>query len=54
VLVKKVWADANHDLSPDAPKGKRIIWMREQADRVDPMLPSPPSILDRKRELSYW
>jgi hypothetical protein len=30
---------------------RQIIWMKQQADRLDPMLPSPPSILDRKGEL---
>jgi hypothetical protein len=34
-----------------APKGQRILWMKQQADRLDPMLSSPPSILDRKGEL---
>jgi hypothetical protein len=52
--LEKAWTEDNVDLSPEAPKGKRIIWMKQQADRVDPLLPSPPSILDRKRELSYW
>ena len=52
--LEKAWTEANHDVSRDAPKGKRILWMREQADRMDPMRPSPPSILDRKRELSPW
>jgi hypothetical protein len=52
--LEKVWTDQNVDLSPEAPKGKRINWMKQQADRKDPMVPSPPSILDRKGELSYW
>jgi hypothetical protein len=52
--LEKVWNKENHDLSPDAPKGKRIAWMKEQADRMDPIVESPPSILDRKRELRYW
>src|SRR5256885_1303829 len=52
--LEKVWAKEGHDLSPDAPKGKRIVWMRDQADRLDPMIPSPPSILDRKVELPRW
>ena len=49
--LEKVWAQEGHDLSPEAPKGQRILWMKQQADRLDPMLPSPPSILDRKGEL---
>lgn len=44
--LERVWRDENHDLSPDTPKGNRIAWMKQQADRMDPMLPSPPSILD--------
>ncbi len=52
--LEKVWTEQGHDLSADAPKGQRIIWMRQQADRLDPMLASPPSILDRKSELARW
>jgi hypothetical protein len=53
VALEKEWIRQGVDLSPEAPKGKRIVWMKEQADRLDPMVPSPPSILDRKRELSF-
>jgi hypothetical protein len=28
--------------------------MKHQANRLDPMLPSPPSTLDRKGELDQW
>ena len=52
--LEKSWTEQGHDLSPEAPKGQRIIWMRQQAERVDPTLPNPPSILDRKRELHNW
>lgn len=52
--LERVWTQQGHDLSADAPKGQRIIWMRQQADRLDPMLASPPSILDRKSELARW
>lgn len=51
--LEKFWTEAKIDLSPESQKGQRISWMRRQADRMDPMLESPPSILDRKRELSY-
>lgn len=47
-VLEKVWGQAGFDLSPEAEKGKRIAWMKQQADRLDPMLESPPSILDRK------
>lgn len=49
--LEKVWAQEGHDLSPETPKGQRILWMKQQADRLDPMLSSPPSVLDRKCEL---
>ena len=52
--VERIWKTENEDLSPEAPKGKRIAWMKQQADRMDPMVASPPSVLDRKKELSYW
>jgi hypothetical protein len=54
VALEKEWVHQGLDLSPETPKGKRIVWMKEQADRLDPMIPSPPSILDRKRELNRW
>lgn len=52
--LERIWEQAGHDLSPHAEKGKRIGWMRQQADRLDPMLPNPASILDRKNELKGW
>jgi hypothetical protein len=52
--LERIWKEEKVDLSPDAPKGKRIIWMKQQADRTDPIVPSPPSILDRKKEIGYW
>jgi hypothetical protein len=54
IALEKVWEKAGHDLSREAQKGQRILWMNQQADRFDPMLPSPPSILDRKGELNQW
>jgi len=52
--LERIWAQEGHDLSPEAAKGQRIIWMKQQADRLDPMLPNPPSILDRRSDLSKW
>lgn len=52
--LEKVWSDQGIDVSPDSPKGLRLKWMRQQADREDPMFEGPPSILDRKKEVSYW
>ena len=52
--LENTWRQDGQDLTPTAPKGQRIVWMRQQADRVDPFLESPPSILDRKNELKPW
>ena len=53
--LEQLWTEQGHDLSPEAEKGQRILWMKQQADRLDPLVhPSPPSILDRKGELSGW
>jgi hypothetical protein len=49
--LEKTWTQQGHDLSPGAQKGQRILWMKEQADRLDPLIEGPPSILDRKGEL---
>lgn len=51
--LEKKWTSAGHDLSPEAEKGKRVIWMMQQADLLDPLIDSPPSILDRKHELGH-
>ena len=54
--VEKLWIGEGHDLSPQAPKGQRIAWMKQQAERLDPLvLNPPPSVLDRRSELDrYW
>jgi hypothetical protein len=53
--LEGTWSRAGHDLSAESEKGKRIAWMRQQADRLDPLIDSPPSILDRKHELNrHW
>jgi hypothetical protein len=52
--LEKVWTEEKIDLSPESPKGQRIVWMKQQADRMDPMIASPPSILDRKAEISHY
>jgi hypothetical protein len=46
--LEKAWAEQNIDLSPDSVRGRRILWMKQQADRMDLMISSPASILDRK------
>jgi len=52
--LENVWTRKGHDLSPETKNGQQIVWMKQQADRLDPMLPSPQSILDRKDELNMW
>jgi len=52
VALEKLWGEKGHDLSAKSPKGERISWMKHQADRLGPLVESPPSILDRKNELS--
>ena len=39
-------------LSVEADFGKQLAWMRQQADRLDPLIESPKSILDRKKEIA--
>jgi hypothetical protein len=54
-VLETIWKEQNVELSPESSEGQRIIWMRQQADRTDPLVTSPSSILDRKNELShYW
>jgi hypothetical protein len=53
-VLEKNWTQERHDLAPDTQKGQRIVWMKQQADHLDPTLPGPPSILDRKGELNRW
>jgi len=46
--------EQGEELSPDTALGRWATWALEQADRIDPLVASPPSILDRKRELDGW
>ena len=47
--LEKLWAREGHNLSSETPMGQRITWMRQQADRLDPLMSEKPvSILDRK------
>lgn len=53
--LAEVWKADGKDLSSETDQGKKLIWMRQQADRLDPLVESPASILDRKNELrSSW
>jgi len=48
------WVSAGEDISSSSSHGPWLNWMRQQADRLDPPVESPPSVLDRKHELRYW
>jgi len=48
------WISRGVDVAGNTENGNRLRWMREQADRLDPLVENPPSILDRKKELRYW
>ena len=37
-----------------AKRVREFLWMKEQADRLDPLVASPLSILDRKSELNHY
>ena len=54
VALEKLWKEKGHDLSANSTKGERISWMKNQADRLDPLVESPKSILDRRHELDRW
>jgi superfamily II RNA helicase len=55
LALEQSWEVAEKNLSPEADHGKRLVWMRQQADRLDPLVESPGSILDRKSEISgHW
>ena len=42
---------AGGELGPNTPTGIWAVWALQQADRLDPLVKSPPSILDLKKEL---
>ncbi len=42
---------SGEELGPDTPIGIWTMWALLQADRLDPLVKSPPSVLDRKKEL---
>jgi hypothetical protein len=48
------WRAGGEDLSDGSDRAKRLDWMRQQADRLDPFVQSPASILDRKKELNRF
>jgi hypothetical protein len=38
--LAKMWEKQGHDLSPESEKSQRIVWMKQQADRFDPLIES--------------
>jgi hypothetical protein len=52
--LEALWVSRGEDISSTSPHGQRSNWMRQQADRLDPLVESPPSVLDRKQELRRW
>jgi hypothetical protein len=50
--LEESWKGRGQDLAPGTDRGRRILWMRQQADRLDPLVvEKPASILDRQQEL---
>ena len=48
------WKLQDEGVPEGSERANRLNWMRQQADRLDPLVDSPPSILDRKREVSRY
>lgn len=51
IEMMEVKKQQGEELGPDTPLGTWVAWALQQADRLDPLTKSPPSILDRKKEL---
>ena len=54
VALEALWSSKGEDVSESSPHGQRLIWMRQQADRLDPLVESTPSVLDRRHEIRRW
>ena len=50
VALEALWSSKGEDVSESSPRGQRPNWMRQQADRLDPLVDSP-SVLDRRQEI---
>lgn len=53
VELEAVWSAKGEDLTDASPKRKRLDWMRQYADWLDPLAVGSPSILDRRDEVRY-
>ena len=54
LAVAEYRKEQGKELGPDTALGKWVTWALQQADRIDPLVESPASILDRKVELEGW
>ena len=54
LALDESWKARGEDLSDGGERAARLLWMRQQADRLDPLVLSPSSILDRKGELHWY
>ena len=53
--LERLWVGEGYDLSTETEKGQRLVWMKQQADRADPLVTrKPASVLDRKNEVGGW
>ncbi|MGB9418553.1 MAG: hypothetical protein WCB58_19730 [Acidobacteriaceae bacterium] len=52
--LEALWSSKGEDISESSPPSQRLIWMRQQADRLDPLVESPPSVLDHRHEIRRW
>ena len=41
-------------VEPGTPFGDWLVWAAEQADRLDPLKESPPSIIDSESKVFRW
>jgi hypothetical protein len=54
VALETLWSSRGEDVSESSPGGHRLKWIRQWADRLDPLVESPPSVLDRRHEIRRW
>lgn len=53
-LVKKAVKMAGTKIHPKSEIGRWETWAKQQADRLDPLVKSPPSILDDEPDTLPW
>ncbi len=50
--VEKEYSENNNCYGPAIDYKTWAKWAHDQADRLDPLTPSPPSIIDQEKELN--